>query len=677
MDSLRADNFKKAILWGIIIIALFSALFTLVQRHRVEAESNCIEIIIDYTKLREFSKSIGVPPLIVLQRLKQAGLTSVAITEETLQELLEESKVVALSGKQLLNVQKIAGTELIPAEKINSAHLYFWPQTASGEELYNRLSKKLGADNVVLLENENFKLIQVSRSGKDLNKLGIGFDEQLIESVSALGLKIVARPFNFPGISEEDIEQTFEQLMNSGDLSMIIFAGDEVYGYSKQMESTAKILKSRGINYGAAETPVQRGFIPFKGQDEIFKLMDYGVVRVYSATVSEIKNPTVLNLVDNAVRSVKERNIRALYLKPIDNYPQSAPEEQLKNNLDYLRMIKSELEKQGYTVGVAKPFASFWTNLYLTAFVVAGVAAAAFLVVNLFFTVNPVFELVLLCLAWLGSLFLLRSSSGILLRQVVAALAATVFPTIAVVPFLSPGEKQTDFKSGLVRAVLSFFKAVIISLLGGLFVGALLGDLPFLIEYYYFRGVKLVHLLPLLFLVLVYLRNRGTVNSEKQMSKLGQTYVGGRNFFSKQVNLGHLALLFLIAVAGYVYLGRTGHTAGIPVPNFEVQLRALLDSVLFIRPRTKEFLIGHPGLVLAAYLSARGYYHYVPLIVIGSTIGQISIVNSFAHLRTPVVLSFLRTFNGVWLGLVLGLIVCILAEIFLKLADGLRRSVDD
>jgi hypothetical protein len=679
MNRLEKKLGKKYILWAVIILAFAAGLVSLVQRHRVEAENTRIEMIMDYATLKEFSASIGVPPLTILEQLREVGITSVAVAEDTLKDLLENSKVTALTGKELLNMQRISGKVLVEETAINPNYIYLVPENNEAQRLYERLSKRLGADSVALLTEGQARVIQLTRSGEKLDKLGVGFNYELIEAISRLGFKIVARPYNFPGITEEDIRETFKELEQYADLSTVVFAGDDVYGYPDQMKVTAQILKDLNINYGAAETPVQRGFVSAHGLDEMFKLMDYQVLRVYSATVSEIKNPTIANLVDNAVRSVKERNIRALYLKPITNFPQKAPEEQLKINLDYVRDIKKELERQNYKVGIGEPFAPFYTNRYLTAFVIAGITAAAFLLLNLFYPLPVLFELFLTGLAWLVSLFLLRSSQTVLFRQAVAILAATVFPTLAVAPLFNLHKDLSDFKTRFGKAGLIFLRTVGLSILGGLFIAALLGDVYFLIEYYYFRGVKLVHILPLLLLILVYFRNKGAeqLPAARRLDRIKQVYLGAKEFYYHQVYFGHLMILVLLAVAGYIYIGRTGHTAGIPVPNIEVQLRAFLDKILYIRPRTKEFLIGHPGLILGVYLAFRGHRRFTPLILIGSAIGQISLVNTFAHLRTPVLLSLFRTLNGVWLGLIMGLIFCLVGEVVLRIIEGLRRSVND
>lgn len=46
---------------------------------------------------------------------------------------------------------------------------------------------------------------------------------------------------------------------------------------------------------------------------------------------------------------------------------------------------------------------------------------------------------------------------------------------------------------------------------------------------------------------------------------------------------------------------------------------------------------------------------YLPFLLIAS-IGQVSLVNTFAHIHTPIFISVLRTLNGLWIGIVIGLI---------------------
>ena len=120
------------------------------------------------------------------------------------------------------------------------------------------------------------------------------------------------------------------------------------------------------------------------------------------------------------------------------------------------------------------------------------------------------------------------------------------------------------------------------------------------------------------------------------------------------VKLGVALAAGFMAVAVAIYVMRTGNE-GMTVSGAELQFRSLLDQLLGVRPRTKEFLLGHPALLL---LLLYGYKdnRFLPLLLLAA-IGQASLVNTFAHIHTPLWVSMLRAFNGLWLGILLGLAV--------------------
>jgi len=128
----------------------------------------------------------------------------------------------------------------------------------------------------------------------------------------------------------------------------------------------------------------------------------------------------------------------------------------------------------------------------------------------------------------------------------------------------------------------------------------------------------------------------------------------------------------LVDVAVWVGVGaalimallRSGNFSIIPVPELERELRNVLEQLLIVRPRFKEFLIGHPALLLWLSLGAIRWRPWaVGLLALGM-LGQASIVNSFLHLHTPLWVSMLRTFHGLWLGLLFGLPLIFVAQAF-------------
>ena len=101
---------------------------------------------------------------------------------------------------------------------------------------------------------------------------------------------------------------------------------------------------------------------------------------------------------------------------------------------------------------------------------------------------------------------------------------------------------------------------------------------------------------------------------------------------------------------------RSGNVAY--TPPFEEKIRVTLERLLVARPRTKEVFVGYPCLLLLCYLVKNGMLkQYREVLRIGVAAGFSSVVNSFCHFHTPLTLILLREFNGLWTGLVVGLVV--------------------
>jgi hypothetical protein len=146
--------------------------------------------------------------------------------------------------------------------------------------------------------------------------------------------------------------------------------------------------------------------------------------------------------------------------------------------------------------------------------------------------------------------------------------------------------------------------------------------------------------------------------------------------WNQPMTLGGIVIGLVALVALAFLLARSGNDPGVGVSGLELKFRALLDRVLLVRPRTKEFLIGHPALLLGIALAAmRRPKWALPVLIVG-TIGQVSIVNTFCHLHTPLAVSVLRVVNGLWTGIVVALVAAwVLDRLWLSRArdEGARR----
>ena len=102
-----------------------------------------------------------------------------------------------------------------------------------------------------------------------------------------------------------------------------------------------------------------------------------------------------------------------------------------------------------------------------------------------------------------------------------------------------------------------------------------------------------------------------------------------------------------------------------PVSATELKFRAFLEQAFYARPRTKELLIGHPAFMLALMAFWRKWPVMVFFgLVLIATIGQGSMVETFAHMRTPVYMSYMRGISGIALGAGIGAIAMVLIELW-------------
>ena len=124
-------------------------------------------------------------------------------------------------------------------------------------------------------------------------------------------------------------------------------------------------------------------------------------------------------------------------------------------------------------------------------------------------------------------------------------------------------------------------------------------------------------------------------------------------------NLGLIAIIGAVIGAVALTVLRRGNTTGGSISPTEARVRAALQDSI-IRPRTKELALHAPAMlaligVLPPWMNN--------LLLMGSTIGQGSIVDSFAHYHTPLLISLQRTVNGIFFGALIGVAVMIAARV--------------
>ena len=670
-------NHKYSAILPILIIAgLLSSLFISFHRHRVEQANRRVDMICEYEEILLLAGMSGKPVDEVMRLFRESGATSLSVYESTIETLEKRGFFATVAGRDLLFRQSGQAApapywaRFSPAGEIKPDELYFYaPAGRDFQEIEEDLRERFGESRLRVLREDEPRVLALRADYEAVKEQSLSMLSSDLEKIGENGFSALVRPSNYQPPSKRNISHAFSRIDKSGvKVAGVLFSGPEVLGYPELLPATARELKRRGWTLGMTEHPLQLQFDKQAGLTELAELAGYQAARLY--VIEKREQEKVLD-VPKALRrwalTDEERNVRMNLIRFF--WVPSPGKNVLDTNLEYVALIRDSVLARGFALGPAGIFEPYFPNRLLFIPIIFGVAAAGVLYLSMlteFLTKRRQAVLSLLAGGALSLLFLFVLP--LVVRQATALWAAVIFPVLSMAWQMGNWEKTAALKAyslaGLLAATLGQLAvAVLLSLAGGVYISGILGDIRFFLEMDIYRGVKLTFLLPLFFITLVYLK-RYTVLGEEIENKTG--LIGQiRQLIDYPVRLKTLAILGIGLAAAYIFIARTGHTSGMAVPAIEVKIRVLLEEIMYARPREKEFLVGHPAFFLAAFAAWRGLPHLVYYcLIVGATIGQGCLVETFAHMRTPVVMSVVRAFDGLLLGGAVG-IAAVLSAAFL------------
>ena len=680
---------KKKILIGIILFSLLASLVVGFGRHQLEQTSKKVEITLDWISFDYFQKKVKEPKKDLLQDFKKAGLTSVGLFEKNIHFYSRDNNNMIIIDGEDIAEKFFLSNQMDPLIK----PLYNGPEDKDNiftvfkdnktyKKLYNKIKKLpghlIGGTNVD--SERGLYLIKVENGDTGLTKIPLAFSEEELELVSNAGLHIVPRISN----NEKRVPllpDILDQLKEEGRVSNIIFNGSEVIGYEDKLDRTAQIIDRHNMTVGMIEPFIAKQ----KGIKRLASLMDMEIVRVHSILQGEVDKYSYEKVLDRYLLAVKERNVRVLYHKLFTKPKKGV--EPIELNIRFLEDLTEKLEESGYQVDIAEPFSErtgiFWngerTGILAIILIGLGVFAAGLLLLDSFIKIPDLISYGLLAIAVLFTLALSLKGYVILTRTLLALATGIILPSLAVITGYQMILNDKGDEEVIIPAILVFLKTTGITLIGALFIVGLLSDIRYMYQINLFRGIKLTFLIPLLLVAAYYLKEYLSAKSSGDHLKMLKNIMESLN---QPVRYSHLVVLGILGIAGLVYIGRTGNIPMIPVPDIEMKIRALLEDIFVYRPRFKEFVIGHPLIILTFYYLSTQKKHLredllkfnLPLLVLG-TIGQVTVINTFSHIHTPVMVSVLRVFYGIVLGTILGIVLIYIFRFITNLWSKLRSWV--
>ena len=707
---------KNALPLAILALTVTISLFVIAGRWQVEAANKTYDVILDYTELEWMAEQSDHDTAWWLKEFHDMGVNQVGLTEENLTTLMENSPLnvtatvmdevmqdagwreeypeafaagiedfgvdrfdvlVEAEGKEAVDFVVPALQERFPAESFfcyqEGDSAYILMDGTAGDALYGGKGAYTNTKNKGFVEREDLlssKLMYVS----------LGLLPEKVEAIQAAGMAIVPRTLCYAGHNDTRYAQASVAGYEKHGITpaYIIAGGEALLGYDEGGDFVRDYMERTGASLGMIETNVQRENIKQTGVEETAQATGCNAVRVFSmwdyvqyryAYYGYEGAEEVANCI---YRAIVERNIRAVYFKMVkatdDLHVYITDPEVYRDLFDSL---DQRLAAHGISRGRASVMEDYQVPSLALLAVGLGAGVGGALLPDTFLPMKRKWTLLLagaavVCVA--GAWKVLPNS----FRLLASFASAVVFACLAAAFFLMAAKRtgqKLDQNAGLLkilpRSIAILAIAVAISMAGAMMTAAPLSSTGFMLEMGIFRGVKAAQLLPLAFFCLLFVSYYGLFEKDRKNDHLDP-----RDIFTAlgwTIPMWAVLLMAAVGLAGYYYLARTGHETGVTISDTEMIFRNDLEYLLLARPRTKEFLVAFPGIMLAVYCAVRRLPFWTALFGLAGTIGLTSVCNTFMHIRTPLYLGFVRTAYSLLLGILVGALMIAGFELLLRL----------
>lgn len=624
-------NKVNVIVASIVLIAMAIAGVQGFTRNKVDHAYNQVQLLVNYDDISKFTANNQMPFEKVAQDFKEAGFTGVLVKERSIKSsapnatnaLTVTNEAMAYQGVDLISQFMISQPDVdISQIKMGNQYLYI-PTDEWMTQVQTHLKAKTGYAEVVKIGNYTY--LDVGPANGYINTLGVGYPESSLKVLAEMGYSVSPMVKHWKVNDEASIQFVIDAVEKLPNLNAIYFNDADVPAYDNEaMQALVRTYKGGFVEFFSSKQ---------KGIETILRASEeeghLNMLRLHSINEEQMAKLSEKQSLDQIELAVNERNIRAVLI----GFPTTgAPSADYQFALEFTAKVKKMLEEDGFVMTSALQDYEVSPMGTLGAWVIGLAAIAVLLLFGVKFDqLKWAFALVVVGVLGYTGLLVLKPS---LARQLMAIYAALIYPTLAMFLFIK------EEKRSVLQTIRDYFLLAGVTLMGALSIVGLLTSNSYAMGIDQFRGIKFVVTLPVLLIVILlsFKFERFTLKEIK-------------TFLLKPVNYLVIGVLGFLAVAMFIYIKRTGNSGS--VSSIELMLRQLLSDVLVVRPRTKEFLIGNPLMVV---LMMWGYKkRYIP-IVMAAMIAQTSMVNTFQHLHTPVMASLIRTFHGLWLGLAIGFV---------------------
>jgi len=658
-------NLVVRILKMLLLLAFMLPSFA--QRVENEAANNDVKFALNFNNAAMVLSQEEIDA--TLDENMDMGVNTLFIGEESINSLISAGDITGIKYnvlchkyddesediiKQLSGDKKIHNDSyvLISKRPARKEFMEKWIKAKYASDEYVKKTTPLGADVYVLYEGVS-----------DAWKVAVGFDEEKLEYAHEKGFDIVLSMM-VNAYSDTQYVEYIDEIVDKYQIKFInLKKGQNNHGQieneKKNYKALCRMIEEKELYLILTEEQTQLSNQKPIGYSELIKSADGRVLRGYETADFETKN-TGATIYDKRyyqiLNSVVDRNIRFVTINQLTNGTDTFGEKSEKTNIATSQVL-DKLTKSGYNTQSYDMKYDYTVNRRLVS------ACAMVLMILMGLTILEwlanarlkKLEWVLMAAAVLSVGFTFLAPEGIvLLYPTLFAVIAPCFCITAVMVFVRDMRHKLSMS---VLTVASVALTVAVLWLCAFVQTSLLSGVDYYLNSIIFRGIKLSLLVPIAYTAVAY----GIIFAKKDENHIAKVI----SVLNADIKVYWMIIAALVAAVGAVYLIRSGNVTSIsPIENF---MRNTITELMYARPRTKEFLIGWPCLVLFVYYVKNTNCSVIQwCLCVGSSILFASVINTFCHVFTSASVMYMRTFNGILVGAAVSAFAIVLNAVLVK-----------
>ena len=208
------NKMLKRILWILLAVSILLSFNGIFLRISNERNNRAVVPVIDYKLFSRVANNAGTGMDEVLKQFKESGVETVGVREIMVEDLCYDGKVFAsdlgeaLSALHITSLEELQKIKEFLGENPNpSGHIIATADSNIADLLEDRLASRFQSNQLTMFRTENRTYFYLNTQIKDLMKLGLGFDLDLLDQLKSQGFNLLLLPTHSPGLNAEYLKE--------------------------------------------------------------------------------------------------------------------------------------------------------------------------------------------------------------------------------------------------------------------------------------------------------------------------------------------------------------------------------------------------------------------------------------------------------------------------------------